>query len=166
VRPSSCRSRRRSWRKPSSCHAAGRITHGLAAAAIAEYEREAARLLALASRGDAGSPSTSARPHCRSRVFPIPISRKRSRRMSRRPSRRWPSPAGALLMNGHGRNGQGRVYYPALSLTRISSAGIPSTAASTNRASAPCRTSAFDQRLCRPPPRYSAKTPQTLIISL
>ena len=35
--------------------------------------------------------------------------------------------------------------YPARSLTRMPSAGTPSTSASANPASAPCRTSAFDQ---------------------
>jgi hypothetical protein len=46
-------------------------------------QREAARLLvllALALRVMLVSPSASARLHCQSRVFPIPISRKRSRR--------------------------------------------------------------------------------------
>ena len=43
---------------------------------------------------DAGLAEHSARLHCQSRGLPIPISRKRSRPMGRRPSRRWPSPAG------------------------------------------------------------------------
>ena len=58
--------------------------------------RDGAPRLFMALRVMLISPSASARLHCRSRVFPIPISRKRSRPMSRRPSQRWSSPAGLL----------------------------------------------------------------------
>ena len=77
--------------KPSSWHAAGRIAHGLAAATIAEDQREAASLFGPIRSGAARDAGLA--EHCQSLVFPIPISRKRSRPMSRRPSRRWPSSA-------------------------------------------------------------------------
>ena len=58
--------------------------------------RDGAPRLFMALRVMLISPSTTQDRTAGLRVFPILISRKRSRPMSRRPSRHWPSPAGLL----------------------------------------------------------------------